>query len=321
MDWTEVKITVESADVDRAGDIAQMATPYGIYVEDYSNLEQEAWEIAHIDLIDEALLEKDRTKGIIHIYVSPEENPAEATAFLRERYTAEQIPHSITTADCVMEDWLNNWKKYFKPIEVGHSILIRPTWEDEYDAKGRRVLHLEPGMAFGTGTHETTRLCIELIEDYLRPQMDFLDLGCGSGILSVAALLMGAQRALGVDIDPLAVKTAVENAQINQVGQRFSAVTGSLTEQVQGKFHMIAANIVADVILELLNDVREYMYDDTVLILSGIIDTREPEVTEALSKHFEIIDRRFEKGWIALAVQNKRRPVGDIDWSSFGVFG
>lgn len=321
MDWTEVKITVEIQDVERAGDIAQMATPYGIYVEDYSNLEQEAWEIAHIDLIDETLLQKDRTKGIIHIYVSPEENPAEATAFLSERYTAEQIPHSIVTENCVMEDWLNNWKKYFKPIEVGRSILIRPTWEDEYDAKGRRVLHLEPGMAFGTGTHETTRLCIELIEDYLRPQMDLLDLGCGSGILSVAALLMGAQSALGVDIDPLAVKTALENARINQVDNRFSAVTGSLTEQVQGKFHMIAANIVADVILELLQDVGEYMYDDTVLILSGIIDTREQEVTEALSKQFEIIDRRFEKGWVALAVQNKRRQIGDIDWSSFGVFG
>lgn len=321
MDWTEVKITVEVRDVDRAGDIAQMATPYGIYVEDYSNLEQEAWEIAHIDLIDEDLLQKDRTKGIIHFYVSPEENPAEAMAFLKERYTAEQIPHTIETAECVMEDWLNNWKKYFKPIEVGHSILIRPTWEDDYDAKGRRVLHLEPGMAFGTGTHETTRLCIELIEDYLRPQMDLLDLGCGSGILSVAALLMGAQRALGVDIDPLAVKTALENAKINGVENRFSAVTGSLTEQVEGKFHMIAANIVADVILELLGDIHPFLYDDTVLILSGIIDTREQEVLDALQKEFEVIDRRFEKGWVALAVQKKRRQIGDIDWSSFKMFG
>ncbi|MCI9575433.1 MAG: 50S ribosomal protein L11 methyltransferase [Clostridiales bacterium] len=321
MDWTEVAITVDAKDVDKAGDIAQMVVPYGIYIEDYSNLEQEAWEIAHIDLIDEELLKKDRTKGIIHVYISPEESPAEAIAFLSERYTAEQIPHTITTADCVMEDWINNWKKYFKPIEVGHSILIRPTWEEDYDAKGRRVLHLEPGLAFGTGTHETTRLCIELIEDYLRPQMDILDVGCGSGILSVAALLMGGQSAVGVDIDELAVKTAVENAKINQVDSRFTAIAGNLTEKVQGKFHMIVANIVADIIIELTQDIEQFMYDDTVYIMSGIIDTREQDVLQALEKDFEIIDRRWEKGWVALAAQKKRRQVGDIDWSSFKIFG
>lgn len=179
MDWTEIAITVPAEDVDRAGDIAQMVVPYGIYIEDYSNLEQEAWEIAHIDLIDEELLNKDRTKGIIHVYISPEENPAEAISFLQERYTAEGIPFTIDTADCVMEDWLNNWKKYFKPIPVGKSLLIRPTWEEEYDAGNRTVLHLEPGLAFGTGTHETTRLCMELLERYIKPDMDVLDVGCG----------------------------------------------------------------------------------------------------------------------------------------------
>ena len=178
MDWTEIAITVPAEDVDRAGDIAQMVVPYGIYIEDYSNLEQEAWEIAHIDLIDEELLNKDRTKGIIHVDISPEENPAEAISFLQERYTAEGIPFTIDTADCVMEDWLNNWKKYFKPIPVGQSLLIRPTWEEDYDAGNRKVLHLEPGLAFGTGTHETTRLCMELLEQYIKPNMDVLDVGC-----------------------------------------------------------------------------------------------------------------------------------------------
>ena len=171
MDWTEICITVEARDVDRAGDIAQMVVPYGIYMEDYSHLEEEAMEIAHIDLIDEELLKKDRTKGVVHVYISPEENPAEAVSFLRERYQAEGIAHEITTASCAEEDWINNWKKYFKPIPVGERLLIRPTWE-EYDGSAgddRVVLSLDPGLAFGTGTHETTRLCMQLLEEYVQP--------------------------------------------------------------------------------------------------------------------------------------------------------
>ena len=306
MDWTEVTITVDASDVDRAGDIAQMVVPYGIYIEDYSNLEAEAWEIAHIDLIDEDLLQKDRTKAIIHVYISPEENPAEAISFLTERYNAEGIKHEIGTADCVMEDWMNNWKKYFKPMPVGQSLLIRPTWEDAYNPAGRRVLHLEPGMAFGTGTHETTRLCMELMEDYLRPQMNILDVGCGSGILSVAGLLMGGRSATGVDIDELAVKTARENADINRVGDRFTAIAGNLTDKVEGKYHMIVANIVADIIVELTQTIENYMYRDTIYIMSGIIDTREQDVMNALEGKFEVIDRREENGWVAIAAQPSR---------------
>ena len=195
-DWTEIAVTIPAEDTDRAGDIAQMVVPYGIYIEDYSHLEEEAMEIAHIDLIDEALLQKDRTKSVIHVYISPEENPAEAVSFLKERFAAEDIPNEITSANCAEEDWINNWKKYFKPIPVGERLLVRPIWEDEYDAGGRAVLHLEPGLAFGTGTHETTRLCMELLEKYVKPGDTMLDMGCGSGILSVAGLLLGAESAV-----------------------------------------------------------------------------------------------------------------------------
>lgn len=309
MDWTEIAITVSAQDVDRAGDIAQMVVPYGIYIEDYSNLEQEVCEVAHIDLIDQALLEKDRTKGIIHVYISPEENPAEAVSFLRERYTAQGIAFTIDTADCVMEDWLNNWKKYFKPIAVGQSLLIRPTWEDTYDAKGRKVLHLEPGLAFGTGTHETTRLCMELLEQFVKPGMRVLDVGCGSGILSVAALLLGADSAVGVDIDALAVKTAAENAEINGVAQQFTAVCGNLTEKITGKFDLVVANIVADVILTLTENIPQYLHPDSVYLVSGVIDAREQEVQTVIAEKFEILERKEEKGWVALAVTPKQEVV------------
>ena len=303
--WTELIIKVASKDVDIASDIAQMVVPYGIYIEDYSNLEVETLEIAHIDLIDEELLAKDRTKALVHIYISPEESPLEAVAFLRERFTECGIGNEIDSNACKEEDWINNWKKYFKPIPVGNKILIRPTWEDEYDAKGRVVLHLEPGLAFGTGTHETTRLCLELLEKYSKENTNVLDMGCGSGILSVASLLLGAKNAVGVDIDALAVKTAIENAKINNVSDKFTGICGNLTDKVTGTFDIVLANIVASIVIILSKDAPKFMNKDSVYIVSGIIDTREQEVLDELCKQFEVIERKEEKGWIAMALKLK----------------
>ncbi len=301
--WTEIQIKIPAPEAERAGDIANMVVPYGIYMEDYSHLEEEAMEIAHIDLIDEELLQKDRDTAIIHVYISPEENPAEAVSFLQERYEAVGIPCEISQGACREEDWLNNWKKYFKPMPVGEKLLIRPLWEEEYDPQGRTVLHLEPGLAFGTGTHETTRLCLELLEKYVSPGTGFLDMGCGSGILSVAALLLGAESAVGVDIDPLAVKTAVENARVNGVGERFTGICGNLGEKVTGKFQVAAANIVADIVILLSQDAPRFLTLDSVYIVSGIIDTREQDVLDALSGRFTVLERREEKGWVAMALR------------------
>lgn len=305
-DWTELIVTVPVQQVDRAGDIAQMVVPYGIYIEDYSHLEQEAWEIARIDLIDEDLLKKDRATGLVHVYISPEENPAEAASFLEERYRACGIPFTISMQNCAQEDWINNWKQYFHPIPVGQKLLIRPTWEEAGEVGERTVLHLEPGLAFGTGTHETTRLCLELLERYVAPGCDVLDVGCGSGILSVAALLLGADRAVGVDIDELAVKTALENARLNGVSQRFTAICGDLTQKVAGKYHVVVANIVADVIVSLTEGIPQFLQPDAVYLMSGIIDAREQDVLNALTPRFQVVDRRCERGWVALAA--KRKP-------------
>ena len=194
---------------------------------------------------------------------------------------------------------------FYKPMPVGEKLLIRPLWEEECEAGDRTVLNLEPGLAFGTGTHETTRLCLELLEKYVEPGCDFLDMGCGSGILSVAALLLGAKSAVGVDIDPLAVKTAVENAETNEVGDRFTGICGNLAEKVHGKFHVIAANIVADIVILLSKDAPKFLYGDSVYIVSGIIDTREADVLEALRDRFEVMERKEEKGWVAMALKQK----------------
>ncbi len=301
--WTEIKITVPASSAGTAGDIANMTVPHGIYIEDYSDLEEGAMEIAHIDLIDEALLQKDRTKAIIHVYISPEDNPAEAVSFLEERLSACGIPYEVELAGCRMEDWINNWKQYFKPIPVGEKLLIRPIWEEDFDPRGRAVLNLEPGLAFGTGTHETTRLCMELIEKYLPEGADFLDMGCGSGILSVAALLLGARSAVGVDIDPLAVKTAVENARLNGVEGRFTGVCGNLAEKVTGQYQLIAANIVADVVILLSQDAPDFLASGGVYVISGIIDSRERDVLDALAGRFQVVERREDRGWVAMALR------------------
>lgn len=299
-DWTEVKISVNAENVDKAGDIASMVVPYGIYIEDYRDLEKQAWEIAHIDLIDEELLRRDRTKAIVHVYISPEENPQEAVAFLRERYSAEGIDSEIILSQCKNEDWENNWKQYFHPIPVGEKLLIRPTWEDEFEAGDRKVLNIEPGLAFGTGTHETTRLCLETLEKHIHEGTTVLDIGCGSGILSIASLLLGAKKAVGVDIDALAVKTAIENGEVNNFKEpEYTILQGNLTDKVTGKFDVVVANIVADVIIMFCKDVASFMKEDALFITSGIIDTREQDVIDAFNKYgFEIKARHTKGGWV-----------------------
>lgn len=308
MDWTEVKINVDARDVDIAGDIAQMAVPYGIYIEDYSDLEEAAWEIAHIDLIDEELLKKDRTKAVVHIYISPEDNPAEAVAFLSERYTAEGIKHDIDMSVCRNQDWENNWKEYFKPIPVGKKLLIRPVWESEYNADGRAVLNIEPGLAFGSGGHDTTRLCLETLENHISPETELLDIGCGSGILGIAGLLLGAKSATGVDIDALAVKTAQENGKMNGFTEpRFTVLEGNLTDKVSGKYDVVVANIVADIIVMFTENVGKFLKDDGIYITSGIIDTREGDVLAAFEKYgFEVVARHESCGWLCFETKLKK---------------
>ena len=264
--WTEIKISVDVKDIDKAADIANMVVPYGIYIEDYSALEEQVRQIAHIDLIDEDLLKKDRNAAFIHVYLEPDVNPAEALAFLSERYNSEGIKHTIDTSLTMDEDWRNNWKKFFNPTPVGEKLLIRPTWRDDFDPEG----------------------------------------GCGSGILAIAALLLGASTAQGVDIDETAVRTAAENAELNGVGDRFTAIHGDLTQKVSGKFNLIVANIVADAIISLSKGIKEFMNPDTIYIMSGIIDTRGDEVANAVSGDFELIARYEDNGWVCLAARLKK---------------
>ena len=304
MNWTEITVAVANKDTDTAAAIANMTVPYGIYIEDYSDLEQGAEEIAHIDLIDEELVAKDRDTSVIHIYISECDNAAEALGFLKERLTAEGIGYKVEAVGVNDTDWNENWKKYFHATEIGEKLAIVPSWE-KYDNKDNRtILQIDPGAAFGTGTHATTSLCLDMLQSYVDDNTEMLDIGCGSGILAVASVLLGAKTAVGVDIDAQSVKTAKENAEINSVTDKTEFIVGDLAEKVRGKFSVVCANIVADVVIRLLENVKNYMEADAVLIVSGIIDLRENDVLNAAEKQgFTVIEKRYKDNWCAFALK------------------
>lgn len=302
MEWTELKITVEAKDADAAAAIAHMAVPYGIYVEDYSDLEQQVEEIAHIDLIDENLQKQPRDQAVIHIYLEPETNPAESIHFLEHLLEPSGMKWSLDRSAVEQEDWENEWKNYYYPFAVGERLVVCPQWEQCRVKPGQTKLVLNPGMAFGTGMHETTRLCLTMLEQNVRPGMDVLDVGCGSGILSIAALLLGAETALGVDIDPIAVKTAEENAKLNEIySPQCRFVCGDLVDHVDGKYHIILANIVADVVIKICRTVPTLLHSDGLFLCSGILEMREQEVIDALrAAGLTPVRIERERGWVAI---------------------
>lgn len=299
MNWTEITVSVSGEYTETASAIANMTVPYGIYIEDYSDLETEAVAIAHIDLIDEELLERDKTTALIHIYLPLEESPLEAISFLEERFKAENIGYEITTGEVFSKDYLNNWKKYFKKKEIGEKLLILPSWEKEEDTN-RTILKIDPGAAFGTGTHATTSMCLELLDKQVKADMEILDIGCGSGILSVASALLGAKKALGVDIDETAVKVSKETAELNGVTNSTEFFVGDAIKEVDGKFDIIVANIVADVIIYLSDKIKPLLKEGGMFICSGIIEGREQEVQNALIESgFEITEFCNIDNWYA----------------------
>ena len=166
-----------------------------------------------------------------------------------------------------------------------------------------QILHIDPGAAFGTGTHATTSLCLAMLENYVKTGTKMLDIGCGSGILSIAAVLLGAEKAVGVDIDAQSVKTARENAELNNQDDKTEYIVGDLADKVSGKFNVVCANIVADVVIRLLENVRDYMAENAVLLVSGIIDAREQDVLRAAERHgFTVKEKQYKDNWCAFAL-------------------
>ena len=304
MQWTDIEITVPQAYAGTAEAIATMVANGGIYIEDYSDLEQQAWEIAHVDLIEQELLDKPRDVVKVHMYLAPDENPAEVLPLFKERLEASGIPYELATNGVEQEDWQNAWKKYYHAMDIGKRLAIVPGWE-QYDTD-RTAITMDPGMAFGTGTHETTALCLEVLDERVRGGERVLDIGTGSGILAIAALKLGAAAAEGVDIDPMCVRTAGENAARNGVEDRLTVLVGDLSDKASGQYDLITANIVAAAILSLAPHVPALLAPGAVFIASGIIDTRKEEVLAGLrAAGLEPFDVREKRGWVCIVCRKQ----------------
>ncbi len=305
MDFVEIVFSLSADNSEKAQSVVCAFDTDGMYIEDYTDLEEGAWEIAHIDIIDEELLKKDRSRVLIHIYLEPE-NAYKTAEDISNALRLAGIEHSVSTANVSEDDWKDNWKQYFKPTEIGERLAIKPSWELYENNDNRAVLEIDPGAAFGTGTHATTLMCLEFLDEYIKGGERVLDIGCGSGILAIAALLLGAESAEGVDIDSVAVNVAKENAALNGLSDKAQFVAGDLAEHAEGKYDIVCANIVADVIIRLCENVTDYMKQSSRILFSGIISERSGEVKVAAEKAgMRIIKELTRDGWTALVAEIK----------------
>ena len=304
--WLEVTLPVPADRLERVCDILTANGMTGLVVEEEGEflrfLEQNR---QYWDYVDEGLAARMKGASRVKFYVPDSE---EGQKQLRQ-YLAGLEDHEPQTVSLREEDWATSWQKYYQPIPVGNRVYIVPDWmRGEPVPDGRTPLYLNPGLTFGTGAHPTTQLCLELLEEVLQSGDKVLDLGCGSGILAIAALALGASRAVGVDIDPKAADVAFENAALNGVGpDRLSVYAGDVLSDKKlaarlgpGQNRVVLANIVADVIIPLAVQVREFMTPDGVFLTSGVIDGREDEVRAALEANgFAVVKHLERGGWHA----------------------
>lgn len=324
MDWIKVTIFTSSAGIEPLTGVLYQIGVTGVEIEDeadfYDFLEnnQQYW-----DYVDDDLKREKHKETCVSVYISDNASGMETLqaikselVLLKARDGAGEFGRlEIATDSISEEDWANNWKQYFHPINVGKKVLIKPEWEELTEPTERVVFNVNPGMTFGSGTHQTTQLCIEALEEYIDSDTYMLDLGCGSGILSIIGIMLGAKSAAAVDIDPNAIDIAYANAERNGVGKElYTVLAGDVTSDralMQGlakrRYNVIAANIVADVIIAVTPAARELIEEDGVYITSGIIEDRIDDVLEALSKSgFEALKVMRRDDWAAVISKVKK---------------
>ena len=302
MEWIKLCIYTSTQGIDAVCDKLYDLSYTGVQIEDENEFNeflennQKYW-----DYVDEELVESMHGETKIIFYIESDENlndRVQAVRQMLESLKAEHTDGSFGRLELEIdkvnsEDWANNWKKYFKPIEVGKKRLIQPEWEPYTGETDRIIFKVNPGLTFGTGTHNSTKLCICELEKYITETKNVLDIGCGSGILSIIALMLGATNAVALDIDPNSVHTAYDNAKMNNVDiNKYKVYSGDILTDKEliktvgnTKYKVIVANIVADVIIALLPTVKQLIDENGVFICSGIIHERLPDVTSAMKEH------------------------------------
>ena len=300
MEWTQLKVHGKTDDRETICAVMDMLDSQ-LMIEDYSDIDMHT---VYADLIDESILASDKTKIAVSIFVPEDRSLPEYAAFLRDRFRDLQVETEIEFVGVDEEAWSTAWRKFYHPTKIGEKLVVVPLWET-YEAKdGEILVHMDPGLAFGTGTHETTRLCASLLERYLRPGDRMLDVGTGSGILAICGALLGASEGQAYDIDPVAVRVAKENMEENHVSNVVCGVSDLLSDVdlSHGPFRIVTANIVADIIIRMAPDIRPYLTDDAVYITSGIINERAEEVRAAMTENgYRVVEERHDGGWTAFA--------------------
>ena len=303
MTYSEIVFTVDSSVVDKASAIVSMLDCGGVYIEDYTDLEDDP-TVKQVGIVDEELLNKDKSKALLHIYADENTSVEDCVAFVSERFTSENINFETEIKHIDEEDYANSWKQYYKPTKIGRKIVVVPEWEEYKPADGEVIMKMNPGMAFGTGTHETTSMCIEALQGIVAEGDEILDIGCGSGILSVTALLCGAKHADATDIDLNAVNVAYENAELNGVRDRLKAEKDNVLSadseiRKNGKkYNVVVANIVADIIVGICGFVKDLVLPYGCFVASGIISERLDAVVRAMNENGLCVAAIYEKrGW------------------------
>lgn len=307
MKWIEVSVKTTTAAVEAVANVLYDAGVNGVAIEDPRDLQlldrgDNAWE-----LVDDTLIDSYYEGAVVKGYIPDSPEVAGQVDLIKK--AVDLLPGfgldvgagEVTMQPMDEEDWSEEWKKYFKPQKPGERIVIKPTWEPYETSEGEVVLELDPGMAFGTGTHETTVLCLQELEKRVDPHKTVLDIGCGSGILAIAAALLGCKKAIGVDLDPMAVEISKRNAVLNHVETTVDIRHGNLMDVVEEKAELMVSNIIAEIIVKMCRDVSQYIVPGGIWIASGIINEKIAVVQQAMTAAgLELVETRTMGEWAVL---------------------